>query len=102
MQSAFAYKLNQYSCLNGDCHVNVKEPKEPETEPAITIYPNPTNDKLQLKKTKIKIYNIVGSLVYQSSIKNFQSEIQIDVSFLQKGIYIIDIENITKKKIIVN
>ena len=61
----------------------------------LKIYPNPVNDKLQISYDnllidKIKIINNLGKLIYQSNKIN-KSNITIDLSPFDKGIYIIDI-----------
>ena len=72
----------------------------------ITIYPNPTNGILNLgdfankQGTILKIHNVSGSLVYQSKIRNYKSEIQINLRHLPKGIYFVDIGGTVKKKVI--
>lgn len=57
------------------------------------IYPNPAknfvhfnNENLQFNR--IEIYNIIGSLIYQSSIENTQKS-SIDISNFQSGNYIV-------------
>ena len=78
----------------------------------ITIFPNPSTGILNLRgfqnlrgfnhkqSTTLKIYNVVGSLVYQSKITNYKSEIQINLSHLPKGLYFIDIGGFAKEKFI--
>jgi hypothetical protein len=63
----------------------------------INVYPNPTNGHLiierrELKIENIEIYNVVGQLL-QSTTANQQSEISIDVSHLQSGLYFLKIDN---------
>jgi surface protein len=56
----------------------------------ISIYPNPTNDKLfiqgLLNTSKVSIYNVLGKLVLSQTIPK-----EIDVKQLSKGIYILKI-----------
>jgi len=56
----------------------------------ISIYPNPTNNKLfiqgLLNPTKISVYNVLGMLVLSNTISS-----EIDINDLQSGIYIIKI-----------
>lgn len=59
----------------------------------ITLYPNPSNGIVNIKgieNANVKVYNLVGGLVYEKS--NFSSGV-IDLSFLSKGIYIAKISN---------
>ena len=68
----------------------------------ISIYPNPTNDKLFIQglssSSKVLIYNVLGKLVLSQTISK-----EIDVKQLSKGIYIlkiIDEQNATTRKFI--
>lgn len=66
--------------------------EEKEAENNIEIYPNPSNGKFQLQPTnlqisKIKISNIIGEIVFQTSDKN----LEIELSKQPKGIYSIEI-----------
>jgi len=62
----------------------------------ISIYPNPTNDKLFIQglsdATKVSIYNVLGKLVLSQTISK-----EIDVNNLQSGIYIIKITDEQKE-----
>ena len=67
----------------------------------VKIYPNPANDFLNIdcgtfndKNAKLEIINNLGQVVYQSTITNSQSKINIEQ--LSKGIYIVQIESETK------
>ncbi|HMG16675.1 MAG TPA: T9SS type A sorting domain-containing protein [Saprospiraceae bacterium] len=71
--------------------------KESNLHP-ITIYPNPSKDKLILKFTEgqiltygITIRNILGQIISYDSTKNFSGEIIIDINSLINGIYNIEI-----------
>ena len=70
-----------------------------ETE-LFSIYPNPANDKIQVKlKTtenqEVEILDIKGSLMFKGILTEMTST--IDVSKLSNGIYFITIDNTTKK-----
>jgi surface protein len=62
----------------------------------ISIYPNPTNDKLFIQglssSSKVSIYNVLGKLVLSQTISK-----EIDVNNLQSGIYIIKITDEQKE-----
>ena len=77
---------------------------EDETQLAISIYPNPTNDKLFIQglsdATEVSIYNILGKEVI--STKNTSN---INVKALPKGVYIIRISDgvgLTNRRFIKN
>ncbi len=63
----------------------------------ITLFPNPTSDKLYIKlidqkKTGfIKIYNLLGSLVYNNTIQS--NHLEIDTEHLHTGLYILVFES---------
>ena len=63
-----------------------------------TLYPNPTIDFLNIKinskgpiKGLVRIFNVNGMEVYKRSIN--EKEVQIDVSFLNKGVYFVQFIN---------
>lgn len=61
------------------------------------LYPNPTSGKLtieneQLTIENVEVYDALGKLL-QSTIVNQKSEITIDVSHLEKGIYFLRMDN---------
>ncbi|QTY27265.1 T9SS type A sorting domain-containing protein [Flavobacterium sp. CS20] len=60
---------------------------------SITFYPNPVSEVLNIKSSgipieKVKVYDLNGRLVLKSNFKDGQ----VNVSPLQKGIYILNIE----------
>jgi hypothetical protein len=62
----------------------------------IKIYPNPTEDVLNIefensKETNFSILNSFGQIVYLS--KNLNSKQEIDLSFLSRGVYYLKIQN---------
>ena len=68
------------------------------TKAQIHIYPNPANNKLfvntrqtNLQNTTVSIYNIQGQQLLQQNIR--QSQTEIDIQNLSKGIYIIKVLN---------
>ena len=69
------------------------------------IYPNPSNGKFIVmteNNVKIEILNILGNIIYQSNNSSTQ---EIDLSFVENGIYIININSENERfteKIIIN
>jgi len=92
---------------NNDKDENEKDYIEENNEDRCKVYPNPTSEFVFIKwkehkNIKVLIYNIAGKNIIQS---NFCEEIKIDLSYLKKGIYIIqciDEKEIITKKIIIN
>ena len=79
--------------------------------PKIKIYPNPANDKINIsfdrpvnEKFWVQIINTSGMTVYSCSVKPTRKIMELDVSELSSGIYIINIQTkdfITNKKVII-
>lgn len=79
-----------------------------------TIYPNPTNEIVNIQLSgnlvespKIKIYDIIGKLVYEkNNFDNFASQnLSFRVDNLTTGIYLISVQTndkTTTKKLIIN
>jgi hypothetical protein len=74
----------------------------------LTLSPNPATSNLTITNqqssiSSIHIYSVLGELVYQSSINNNQSTININVSNLTNGMYFIEAttdKGIVRKKFI--
>lgn len=61
----------------------------------ISVYPNPTNDKLQIRSEQaqsliLEIYDLSGSLVLGTSMNQ---KIELDLSNFQSGMYLLHLEN---------
>ena len=74
-------------------------------ESQIKIYPNPTNQNLNIeynlsanKWIAIKVYNPLGQLVFTKNNLPNSGSLQIDVSNFEEGIYFIDFNNEVKQK----
>ena len=73
------------------------------------IYPNPVDAVLHLQTEKnimyasVSIYNTIGQKIKTFSVNNKEDDYEMDVSFLQSGIYclIIEGQNFSSKKIII-
>ncbi len=62
----------------------------------IDIFPNPVHKELKIenvisKVQNISIWNVLGEKVYQAELRNQRSEIKIDLSFLESGIYFLKV-----------
>lgn len=77
----------------------------------IKLFPNPTNGTLnltintkQLAFLQCEIVNVLGESVYQTTIRNQQTIISLNVSFLPKGIYLVRVDDgksVASKKLLV-
>ena len=61
----------------------------------IKIFPNPATNEFKIKSLKLKggvlkIYNVLGEMVYELLIS--KEETTIDVSFLNEGIYFVQVK----------
>jgi len=74
---------------------------EPEKNNSFICFPNPANDKFVVRSSEfvgknisIEIYNVYGEIVYfDSELRTPNSELQIDVSRLPAGLYIVAISS---------
>jgi hypothetical protein len=69
----------------------------PNSQSQFSIYPNPTNAKLNLtlfQNEKIVITNLVGEIILQEDLSG---KVELDVSFLSAGIYFIKAGNAVRK-----
>lgn len=76
---------------------------------ATSIYPNPASGEFYIKTktnlSKVKIYNQTGSLVKTIDVINDSREVTVDVSGIQSGVYLLELQNDSEKswkKVIVN
>ncbi len=80
--------------------VNIIKASLPEAEEIISIYPNPATENISIISTneifEVSILNGFGQSVYESQI--YDTNIQINTSNLESGIYIIRIKTINGLK----
>lgn len=78
--------------------------------PLIKIYPNPVTSKLKIKSEKdiqlVRIYNIIGTVMYRENYLVNNATIDIKKINLDKGVYIVEVINWDDekfvKKVVVN
>jgi surface protein len=78
-----------------------------ETDEGISIYPNPTKDKLYVNiegaklepQTHIGIYNTLGQLLFTKDI-NPHTQTELDISHLAKGMYYLRVGQVAAKVIV--
>ena len=81
-------------------------------ENAVEIYPNPASKHFHIKvempdqdEAEIKIYNVLGKVVYETEILTGSKIYNIDFSEKAKGIYYMQLQtqegSITKKVVII-
>ncbi|MCF8298034.1 MAG: T9SS type A sorting domain-containing protein [Saprospiraceae bacterium] len=84
--------------IKGAVMINVNENIISDSK--INIYPNPTTDYLNIESNTasiITLYNIIGEEIISLNSNNFE---KIDVSELNSGIYLLKIEDLTDKSVI--
>jgi len=67
----------------------------------VKLYPNPVNKVLNVKKegtVSFQLLSITGAVLFESNFEDFTS---IDISFLQKGIYLIKLLEAKSKNVII-
>ena len=69
-------------------------------DPSIVISPNPTSNSLQLQsdllggeQAKIYIFDVLGRQFLEQAFPILKNTTNLDVSFLERGLYILSIEN---------
>ena len=79
--------------LDEDCIKNL-------TDKSITIFPNPVDNQLMIdsdllsgERTKIYLYDVLGRQFLEQEFSILFNQLSIDVSFLEKGVYFLTIEN---------
>ncbi len=71
----------------------------------LSFFPNPTGNKLGFSKNipnqifKLSILNLLGQKLFINENFKMEEEVEVDVSFLPKGIYYLKIENETRQKV---
>ena len=69
------------------------------------IYPNPGNGKFTIELENgtsiqtVKVYNIIGSLMKEQTVKGSDRSIAVDISGVSEGVYIVKMEGIGKSYI---
>lgn len=76
----------------------------------LSIYPNPSNGKILINglganATSLEVFNIAGIKLYSASILQHGNSIELDLSSIQQGIYLLKISdkvNFKTKRIVIN
>ncbi len=93
-------------CVDSDyvqlCNFSVNVPAHHNNNQEITITPNPATNEFKVSSSKlqvseIRIYNVLGEIIHQSTINNQQST--IDVSHFEDGIYFVEITDANKNRV---
>lgn len=81
-------------------------------ETIFSIYPNPSSGYLYIQSDNqldsevlISVFDIIGKEVFKSKYKNVDSNMNLDLNYLQSGIYMLRVDTVSKsfsKKIIIN
>lgn len=94
------YSLGAKECWPLEVSTTNKE------EPKLKSYPNPTSTSLTIELTAnkkalvpIEMYNMMGELVLRTEMQS-QSKVQINISSLPKGVYVIRCEGVSLKVVI--
>ena len=102
--SGYSWNLYDY-CVGTDSDCNVRFLSQDERENVdFQVFPNPTNNVVSIEskrpnKSKLKIYNSLGIQLLEIT---FLKHCEISVSNLEKGVYLISVNESKFKKLIVN
>ncbi|MCR9153834.1 MAG: T9SS type A sorting domain-containing protein [Bacteroidetes bacterium] len=97
-QSSYAVIVNYRGCIDtSDCYFLDGLNLDDSQRMAVSLYPNPGKDHLSIKhlsinKGLVRIYNLVGDLVYQQELAS-KGETEVDTKSLPKGFYTIQLES---------
>ena len=77
----------------------------------MNVYPNPSNDRITIEiddphqgKAEVKVINLLGKIVYQEHLEQWETQMMLDLSYIVPGIYVVELElqaGIHLKKIII-
>lgn len=101
LSSSYAVEITLNGCTDTSSCITFNDVESITNENInISIYPNPNDgifiiDGLNKNTTEILIYDVTGKLVYAQ--KNNASIIQLDLTYLESGIYLINIDNLNFK-----
>jgi len=88
----------------GDYESSVTSVSKINNEQYIKIFPNPVASKLKIKSEKdiqlVRIYNIIGTLVYRENYLVNNATIDLQKINIEKGVYIVEVINWDNKKIV--
>lgn len=94
------YRLRQVDFDGTEEIYNVVSIMVDKGDESISVFPNPGNDRIELrlnkatqKDTPVKLFDINGRLVYESSIEAGHIQLAMDVSALAKGMYVLQLQN---------
>ncbi len=94
------YGNDQYILGLDNIHIVINDPSylDEESKINISLYPNPSNGSFNVqglnKREEYKIYNLNGQLIQRGSVIN---TIHTDI---EKGMYLLNIKNVTRKLLI--
>ncbi|MEZ4828777.1 MAG: T9SS type A sorting domain-containing protein [Bacteroidia bacterium] len=90
MAGTVQYRIRQ---VDNDGHFSFSEVKEINVNPTISIYPNPTSDMISIYTTDDtwsgQLLDLFGKVIMEIP----SGQLQIDISTLPRGIYVVDLKN---------
>jgi len=96
---------NPTHTLINTSHSNIRQPasiiaqgiNEMELDNVVSVFPNPAKDQvtvqleLPVRDLTVRIYNMMGQIVYQNELTNTKTS--IDISAFAKGVYTLEVAN---------
>ncbi|HET9411687.1 MAG TPA: T9SS type A sorting domain-containing protein, partial [Candidatus Saccharimonadales bacterium] len=71
---------------------------EDELAMGVVVAPNPTHDKFSistkepLQQVNVIVTNALGSIVYRTSLPALQTELEVNLSHLPSGLYLVQVQ----------
>ena len=72
--------------------------------PYLSGFPNPFSNEITISGLgseidySLKVHNILGELVYQSSIRQMANSTVVNLSFLNSGLYVFSVEGLNQER----
>ncbi|MFP4023246.1 MAG: T9SS type A sorting domain-containing protein [Thiohalospira sp.] len=103
-QMYLSFLIDGQEYILGDYESSVTSISQIDDNSLFKIYPNPVTSKLKIKSEKdiqlVRIYNIVGTVVYSENYLVNNATIDIKKNNIDKGVYIVEVINWDDKKFI--
>ncbi|GAA4955437.1 hypothetical protein GCM10023314_31470 [Algibacter agarivorans] len=100
MITGFPINGNKMGTITFTLNTSTLSTNQIDTLENIKLYPNPTNGQISISNIKnnelnaIEIFNVLGRLVKERSIKSGFTKVTMDLTSLNKGIYLVQIKAI--------
>jgi len=106
IQTAIAVKVDEFGCLQPGCQIGDAVAELTKADLGLMVYPNPASETINISVSekvrveKVRVYEVMGRMVLDkrpfdsAQGDNAISKIQLDVSSLSTGMYLIEVETV--------